>query len=340
MSTAESKQFTNKVWTAAGIFAFVVVMLLILKSIFSVLLLLLAGAIIAIFFKGLAGLLEKHLRFSPGLALAVSIAASILLLLLFFWLTGRRIQLEAQELSDTLPAAFEQFKAKLNESAIGRKLIEKVSSDETMNKAGGIFQSFFRGTFGVIADVYIIFLVGIFFTISPSLYTNGFVLLMPEKAKPRAASILIKLGDSLKKWLKGQIMAMGFVASMSAIGLIILGVPMWLILALMAGLLNFIPNFGPLIALIPAVLVGLMQDVSTAIIIAVMYTVIQILESSLVTPKIQQKLLSIPPALLITVQVLMGVLTGGWGIILATPILVVLMVTIREVYVKPKEAKG
>lgn len=340
MPTAtENKQFIHKVWTAAGIFAFVVVILLILKSIFSVLLLLLAGAIIAIYFRGTAGILERYLHLSSRFSLPVSIAGSILLLLLFFWLTGRRIQIEAQELSNTLPAAFEQFKQQLNASALGRKVLEKISSDETMNKAGGIFQQFFRSTFGVLADIYIIFLVGIFFTISPGLYTRGAVMLVPQKGRAKAEEIFSKLGVSLKKWLKGQIMAMGFVALLSAIGLIILGVPMWLILALMAGLLNFIPNFGPLIALIPAVLVGWMQDGTTAIIIAIMYTVIQILESSLITPKIQQKLLSIPPALLITVQVLMGVLTGGWGIILATPILVIFMVVVRELYIKPQNAK-
>ena len=68
-----------------------------------------------------------------------------------------------------------------------------------------------------------------------------------------------KLGDNLKKWLKGKIFSMTVVMILTAIGLAIVGVPMWLVLAIIAGILNFIPNFGPLIAMIPAVLVAFMQ---------------------------------------------------------------------------------
>ncbi len=88
-----------------------------------------------------------------------------------------------------------------------------------------------------------------------------------------------KLGDNLKKWLKGKIFSMTVVMILTAIGLAIVGVPMWLVLAIIAGILNFIPNFGPLIAMIPAVLVVFMQEPTTATIVAGMYIVIQVVES-------------------------------------------------------------
>lgn len=333
----EHQQFVRKAWAVAGILAFTVIILLLIKNIFSVLLLLLAGAIVAIYFKGLAGLLEKRLRLPKKFSLPVSMIGSFLLLIGFFWLTGSKIQEQVRQLSDVLPAAFEQFKMKLGQSSIGQQILEKANSQDTLSKATTIFQSLFRSTFGVIGDIYIIILVSVFFTINPKIYLQGIVKLVPPSGKEKAEEVLTKLGTNLRKWLKGQIMAMGFVFLLSAIGLIILGVPMWLVLALIAGLLNFIPNFGPLIALIPAVLVGLMQDLTTAIIIVVMYTLIQVIESSTITPQIQQKLLSIPPALLITVQVLMGVLTGGWGVILATPLLVVFMVLVNELYIKRQQ---
>ena len=84
---------------------------------------------------------------------------------------------------------------------------------------------------------------------------------------------------------------------LTSIGLLIIGVPLWLVLAIIAGLLNFIPNFGPLIAMIPAVLVGLLQGPQTALLIAGLYMLVQFLESNLITPTVQQKLVSIPPAL-------------------------------------------
>ncbi len=109
---------------------------------------------------------------------------------------------------------------------------------------------------------------------------------------------------------------------------------MWLVLALIAGLLNFIPNFGPLIAMIPAVLIALMQGPSTAAIVAGLYIVIQVVESNFITPMVQQKLISIPPALIISAQLLISPLTGGWGLVLATPLMLIVMILVQELYLK------
>lgn len=106
-----------------------------------------------------------------------------------------------------------------------------------------------------------------------------------------------------------------------------------------AGLLNFIPNFGPLIAMIPAVLVAFMQGPSTAAIVAGMYILIQVIESNFITPMVQQKLISIPPALIISSQLLISPLTGGWGLVLATPLMLIIMILVQELYIKENTAK-
>jgi predicted PurR-regulated permease PerM len=112
--------------------------------------------------------------------------------------------------------------------------------------------------------------------------------------------------------------------------------PLWLVLALLAGFISFIPNFGPLIALIPAVLVGLMEGPQTALMVAGLYILIQVVESNFITPLVQQKLIQLPPALIILSQVIMGVLTGGWGLILATPLMVIVIVLIQELYLNER----
>jgi predicted PurR-regulated permease PerM len=166
----------------------------------------------------------------------------------------------------------------------------------------------------VFGDIYVVLFLGIFFTVSPGVYKKGMVELIPKKGQKKGEDVLNKLGDSLKKWLKGKIFSMTVVMILTGIGLSILGVPMWLALAIIAGILNFIPNFGPLIAMIPAVLVALMQSPVTAAIVAGMYIVIQVVESNFITPMVQQKLISIPPALIIMAQLLISPLTGGWGL--------------------------
>lgn len=334
------KEFRKRVWTAAGIVALVIVLLWILKAIFNVLLLILAGALIALYFQGVSGLLHTRIGLPRKWSLPISVIGSLLLLIGFFWLAGSKIQKQAAQLSETLPATVQKVREQLNKSTIGRKVLEQASSSSNMQKTTSIAQSFFRSTFGVLGDVYVVLFLSIFFTAGPRAYVSGFLKLIPPNAKPRADHVITTVGATLTKWLKGQILAMLIVAVLTLIGLMIIGVPMALVLALIAGLLNFIPNFGPLIAMIPAVLVGLMQSPTTALLVAGLYILVQVLESNLVTPQIQKKLISIPPALIIISQLIMGVLTGGWGLVLATPLVAMVIVIVRELYVKQLHGKA
>jgi predicted PurR-regulated permease PerM len=259
------------------------------------------------------------------------------LLIGFFWFAGNSISHQVSELKETLPSAIDNVKRQLGQNAIGQRVLESTSSEKMSGKASALAQSFFKSTFGVLGDFYVVLFLGIFFTVSPKSYMHGLVKLVPSAGKDKANDVMNKLGDSLKRWLKGQIFAMIVVFILTAIGLVIIGVPMWLVLALIAGLLNFIPNLGPLIAMIPAVLVGFLQGTTTALIVAGLYLLVQTLESNLITPQIQKKLLDIPPALIIIAQLVMGVLTGGWGLVLATPLMVVLLVLVKELYISKQE---
>lgn len=332
--------FEQKVWKTVGIVAFVVILIWILKVTFNVLLLLLAGALIAIYFKGLSGLLHKKLHFPEKISLPFAVVFSLALLGLFLWFTGNSIQQQANQLSDTLPSAFETFKEKLDNTILGRKVLDQAAEQDNMNKASAIAQTFFRSTFGVLGDLYVVLFLGLFFTAGPKAYIKGFLKLIPPRAKPEAENVINKMGLKLTKWLKGQLFAMLVVAVLTITGLLIIGVPMAFVLGLLAGLLNFIPNFGPLIALVPAVLVALMQGPTTAILVASLYIMVQILESNIITPQIQQKMISIPPAMIIIAQLFMGVLTGGWGLLLAMPIVVMLMVALQELYIRKQEPES
>jgi predicted PurR-regulated permease PerM len=82
-----------------------------------------------------------------------------------------------------------------------------------------------------------------------------------------------------------------------------------------------------------------MKSGTTALLVLGLYTLVQVLESNLITPKIQKKLINIPPALIITAQLFMGVLTGGWGLVLATPVVAIMIVLINKLYVEKQESK-
>jgi predicted PurR-regulated permease PerM len=329
--------FPQKVWITGGIFALIIILILLLKATFSVFLLILAGILIAVFFRGLSGLIERKTKWNGAVCLTISILSILVMIVLLFWLLGAKVQSQITQLNDTLPATVEDVKAQLNKSSLGQKIVEKISSPQTQKKAQSLIQTFFKSTFGILGDLYVVLFLGIFFTVSPGQYKKGLVQLIPKRGQAKADDVLVKTGDSLKKWLKGKIFAMLVVFILTSVGLVIMGVPMWLALALIAGILNFIPNFGPLIAMIPAVLVGFMQSPSTAAFIAGLYILVQVTESNFIIPMVQQKLISIPPALIIIAQLLISPLTGGWGLVLATPLMVIVMVLVQELYMKRQE---
>ena len=341
IDTSSSKtqlNFSKKVWITGGIFSLLIVLLLLFKTLFGVILLSLAGILLAVYFRGFASLIQHKLHWPAKLCIFISVLINILLLAGFFWFVGARLQNQIAELSDTLPQTIQHLKEQLNQSVIGTKIISSINSAADSIKIESVAKKFFSGTFGVLSDLYVVLLFAVFFTVNPLLYKKGFVKLLPPKAKDKGDKLLDELNTVLKKWIKAQIIGFFFIAVFTGIGLWILGMPLILTLALIAGILNFIPNFGPLIALIPAILLGLMQSPSTALIVACIYTGVQIIQSAVTQPIIQQKMVSLPPALTIFAQVALGMVAGFWGVLLATPIVVIILKIINRLYIEPQSS--
>lgn len=197
---------------------------------------------------------------------------------------------------------------------------------------GSMFKKFFTSTFGFLGDLYTVFFLGLFLAATPKEYVKGIVSLVPRKGRSKANKVLETMGLNLRSWFKGMTYSVLITFALTAGGLLALGVDQWLILSLLAGLLTFIPNFGPIISLIPAVLVGFLDSAQQALYIGILYFFVQLIESNLITPYIQNKMLSIPAALLLFFQMLMGILGGAWGVVMATPFLVVIMTLVQELY--------
>jgi len=337
-NSEDNHPFQKKVWVTVGIVSFTLIMILILKATFGVFLLVLAGILIAIFFRGLSDFVQRKSKCKEGVSIAISIIGTMAIISGLLWLIGAKVQTQIAELMETLPKTIDNARQRLNDSSIGDEVLDKLSSNNSLETVQGFVGQFFQSTFGIFGDIYVVLFLGIFLTISPQIYTKGAVLLIPVKGQEKAQQILEKLGKQLRNWLKGKLFSMFVVFVLTALGLVIIGMPLWLVLALLAGLISFIPNFGPLIALIPAVLVALMQSPQMAALVAGLYILIQLIETNFITTLVEKKLLNIPPALLIIAQLLMGALTGGWGLVLATPITVIAIALVEELYIKPRDS--
>ncbi|MEP6611327.1 MAG: AI-2E family transporter [Mucilaginibacter sp.] len=325
--------YAEKVWYAVGIVAVVAILILIARVAFGILLMALAGCLISVYFHGLGDIIERKTKWRRWVCMLISIGGSFIILGFLFWFMGSKIQAQVSQLSDTLPHTISNAKLKLAETPLGRKVLEATSggnSDKIFATAG----KFFSTSFGILGNMYIILFLGIFFTANPSLYKDGLILLIPPNQKDLARNIINRTSLSLKGWLKGTMISMVLLSILMPIGLSIMGIPLALVLGLLAGILVIVPNFGSLAAMIPGVLLALTIGTDTAIIVALIYIGVQTLVQNIIAPIIQKKMINMPPALTIIGQLVMGVLGGAMGIIMAMPALAVMMIFVDEMYVK------
>jgi len=138
----------------------------------------------------------------------------------------------------------------------------------------------------------------------------------------------------LEWWLIGRLLAMLMVGVLVSTGLYLIGVPYPIPLGVLAALLEFIPYLGPPLSALPAALLGVTISPIHSLYVLILFVVIQLMEGFLITPIIQEKALSLPPALTIATQVLMGLVAGGLGVMVATPLLGVIVLTIQMLYVQ------
>jgi len=325
--------YTARMWQTIAIVSLFITMLLVVRVAFNVLLMALAGCLIAVYFHGLGDLIQRKTRITRRSAMLLSIAGTLVIIALTVWFIGTKIQIQIAELSNTLPETIRITKAKLNSTPLGRKVIDYTSSQHS-EKLLDTATSFFNTGFGVLGDLYIILFLGIFFTASPTLYKDGILLLIPQPRKAQGIRIIDRISGSLRGWLRGMLVSMILITVLITVGLMIIGIPLTMVLGLITGILEIVPNFGPLIAMIPGVLLAITVSTNTAIIVALLYIICQTIVANIVTPLLQKKIIHLPPALTLMSQLLMGALSGVLGIILAVPLLAILMILIDELYIK------
>ena len=183
--------YIEKVWQTVAIVALLVVVILIARVAFSVVLMVLAGALIATYFHGLGDLIQRRTRMKRKFAMIISVAGSFLLLGALLWFMGAKIEHQVVALNSNLPHTVATVKAKLAETAIGQKVLDNFTGDNS-GKLMATAQSFFSTGFGVLGDLYIILFLGIFFTAGPSLYKNGILMLVHPDKKQLGMHIMIQ----------------------------------------------------------------------------------------------------------------------------------------------------
>ncbi len=334
---SNDKRFVHRVLITIGLNLAAVLILLLLWYVQQVIYLLFAGSLAAIFLRGVGNRIHRKTRLPLNwcLVLILLVLASLGFLVVFF--LGPNIADQMHQFVEKIPGTLQKANEALAHSYWRRFIPMPLS--EPGKTAGGLAAlaknatGFVFTTVEVVIAVIVFVFSGLFMAFNPNLYIRGIILLLPPKYRNRGREVIHAIGDKLRWWLVGRFIDMVLVGILSTTGLWLLNVPLALTLGLLAGLLTFIPILGPIASAFPAIMIAFSTSLTQALYVVLLYTGIHVIEGYIATPLIQQRTASLPPLLTLVAVIVMGILSGVLGIILATPITLVALVLIQMLYV-------
>lgn len=338
-SVVDHHLFIQRTGIVLGLTLAALLLLGLLGATFDVLLLILAASLIALPLRAGARWLSRRMNWPEGVSLAIVAFLTITLFLGMGWFITSAMGEQIDQVVQQAPKAFQNAQEKLRQTSLGKRLLgQDIKPEKLLGKGSSGWLSRISGvvsaTAGSLANLYVVLFLAAFFAAQPDLYRQGLIRLIPKPGRHRASQVFDKIGVTLLGWLGGKLFSMTVVGVLTFVGLWILDVPLAGALALFAGLITFIPNFGPILALLPAVLFALLDGPQQALYVGFLYMGIQFVESNLLTPLVQQRVIALPPALVLISQLIIGLFSGGIGLALATPLIAIIMVLVKMLYVQ------
>lgn len=337
-SAPASRRFAARVATVLLIGSLFLALILTLWQASQVLLLAFAGILLAVVLRTASNAVTRWTRLKHRWALTLVLVLATAAGVATVWLAAPRVTAEVRELRENLSKSVETVTEEITRIPGGEEVAARASemqeemgtTDELIKRVGGVFAT----TFGAVGGLLIFMVVGIFLAYDPRLYLNGFIRLVPLDKRTRACEVFDALGKTLQGWLVGQLISMAFLFITTWIMLGLLGVPLAFILALLTGVLTFVPYIGPIVAAIPILLIAFVASPMLALYTGVLYLLIQNVEANIMMPLIFQRTVHLAPALSIVGQLILGGIFGVLGFILATPLTAVALVLSQKLYVE------
>ncbi len=317
----------------------------ILWQIRQALLLLFAAVVLATALNRLARYLQKF-RLKRSIAVLLSITFLVLIFLGLFLIIVPPFTQQFQQLTQRAPQGI----VKLNEwidqietrfsGQFGQRL-PNLDVNDIMQQLQPLFNqlvggagAFVGNTLGVILSFLLVIVLTLMTLAEPLSYRKAFIQLFPSFYRRRVDGILDECEIALGRWAIGALISMSVITLLSLIGLSVLKVPLALAHAVVAGLLNLIPNMGPGLSVIPPMTIALLDSPLKSGLVLLLYFLIQQFESNLLTPYVMAQQVSLLPAVTLIAQVFFATFFGFLGLLLALPLTVVAQVWIREVLIK------
>ncbi|MFG1464360.1 AI-2E family transporter [Xanthobacter sp. DSM 24535] len=317
--------FETRVAHGVAIGCLIVVGLVTAWLLSNIILLIFAAVLIAVALHALAEPLARATSMPPRAALTVTGLLVTIAIGLTLYLFGSIIRAQVGELIQRLPEAWVEFRDRFGLQGVTDDLIRHaenaVPSGTTMLSA---LRGFTSNVVNAVLGIFLAIVGGVYLAIQPQLYRRGLLAAFPAGWRPEIESGLNRANLGLRGFLKAQLVAMLLVGVLSGVGLSFIGIPSAFALGLFAGLAEFVPMIGPFAAAVPALLLAFTVGYEEATWTLLLFLVVQQLEGNLISPLLQQEMVSLPPAVSLFAVVAFGTLLGPLGVLLATPLTVVI----------------
>lgn len=318
-------------------FALLLLAAALLWKLAGVLLLLFATILLAAALSAIADGLRK-LAPLPNQAAVILAAAFILVTLgAVLALFGWRIVAQYEEILGKARAAIHALLVLARAQPWGRALLTQANGSQISDATDAlapILGSVLGGTARYLTYGAIVVVCAIFLALHPARYRRGALILIPPSHRDQAAAFLTRSSLMLKRWLASRLIVMLALGVLVSAGLTVLGIPGAVTLGLTGGLLTFIPLVGALLAAVPAVLVAFTISPLTAVLTALMYWAAHFIEGTFITPLVQDESVDLPPVLTIFSTLAFTVVFGPSGVLLASPLVLVIIAAIQIFYLE------
>ncbi len=189
--------------------------------------------------------------------------------------------------------------------------------------------SLVTGTIAALGGLVLVMFLAIYIGAEPMVYRNWMLAVVPAEHRAHVRVVMAEMSKVLRKWLVTQLIAMIVIGVVSTVALLVLDVRAPFALGLIAGLLEFVPTVGPVLAAIPAIAMGFIDSPQKALLVLFAYWAIQFLENNLLIPALMRGEIDLPPAITLIAQALMALLFGFIGLMVAVPLTAAVLVPLR-----------
>jgi predicted PurR-regulated permease PerM len=243
---------------------------------------------------------------------------------LTLWIRGPSIIEQFADLQTDLPQAGHKFLERLNGYQWGRWLLAQWSNS-ALSRIGG----FVLSTASLIGGIGLVLFLGLYLAAEPQVYLSGIRRFVQKSDRAIFDACAGSAARVLRWWLVSQMFSMIAVGIIVTVGLWALGVPLAGTLGIIAALLTFIPNVGPILSVVPAVLLAVVISPIKGFLVILLFLLVHFLEGNIITPLLERQIVRLPPALTMTAQLLLAVVAGPLGLALAAPLTAVAIGTFQ-----------